>query len=72
MFSIILHDSNSIFRARELIQNGFRAARYEPKEFMTWEIAAIPTISGSSLEDIDHLYDVQREFGEQDQQAPVM
>ena len=35
---------------------------YEPKE--------LATISGSSLEDIYQLYDVQREFGEQDQQAP--
>ena len=35
-------------------------------------MAATPTISGSSLEDIHQLYDVQREFGEQDQQAPVL
>ena len=45
---------------------------YEPNECTTGEIAAIPTISGSSLEDIYQLFDVQREFGEQDQQAPVM
>ena len=37
---------------------------YEPKE--------LATISGSSLEDIYQLYDVQREFGEQDQQAPII
>ena len=36
----------------------------EPKE--------LATISGSSLEDIYQLYDVQREFGEQDQQAPII
>ena len=42
---------------------------YEPKELATKELA---TISGSSLEDIYHLYDVQREFGEQDQQAPII
>ena len=28
--------------------------------------------SGSSLEDIYQLYDVQREFGEQDQQVPII
>ena len=42
--------------------------------FTLEEIAAIPMRSssaGSSLEDIYHLYDVQREFGEQGQQAPV-
>ena len=32
----------------------------------------LATISGSSLEDIYQLYDVQRELGEQDQQAPIM
>ena len=36
----------------------------EPKESAT--------ISGSFLEDIYQLYDVQREFGEQDQQAPII
>ena len=36
----------------------------EPKE--------LATIFGSSLEDIYQLYDVQREFGEQDQQAPII
>ena len=45
---------------------------YEPNELTTGEIAQILTISGSFLEDINQLYDVQREFGEQDQQAPVM
>ena len=29
-------------------------------------------MSGSSLEDIYQLYDVQSEFGEQDQQAPII
>ena len=38
--------------------------RYEPKEFAT--------ISGSALEHICQLFDVQREFGEQDQQAPTI
>ena len=47
-------------------------AGYECKELTTGEIAAIPTISGSSLEDIYQLYDEHRELGEQDQQAPVM
>ena len=42
----------------------------EPKEFTTEEIATIPMISPE--EDIYQLYDVQREFGDQDQQAPVM
>ena len=32
----------------------------------------LATISGSSLQDILQLYDVQREFGEQDQQAPIV
>ena len=45
---------------------------YEPKEFTTRETAAIPTISGSSLEDIYQFFDIQRELGEHDQQAPVM
>ena len=45
---------------------------YEPNELSTGVIAAIPTISGSSREDIYQFYDVQKEFGEQDQQAPVM
>ena len=36
----------------------------EPKE--------LATISASSLEDIYQLHDAQREFGEQDQQAPVI
>ena len=36
---------------------------YEPKE--------LARISGSSLGDIYQLYDVQREFGEQDQQALI-
>ena len=36
----------------------------EPKE--------LATISGSSLEDFYQSYDVQREFGEQDQQAPII
>ena len=36
----------------------------EPKE--------LATISGSFLEDIYQLYEVQREFGEQDQQAPII
>ena len=42
---------------------------YEPKEFTTEEIATIPMMSPE--EDVYQLYDVQREFGEQDQQAPV-
>ena len=37
---------------------------YEPND--------LATISGSSLEDIYQFYDVQREFGEQDQQAPII
>ena len=37
---------------------------YEPKE--------LATISPRSLEDIYQLYDVQIEFGEQDQQAPII
>ena len=45
---------------------------YEPRELTTGEFAIIPTISGSSLGDIYQFYDVQRQFGEQDQQAPVM
>ena len=45
---------------------------YQPKELTTKELATIPTMSGSSLGDIYQSYDVQREFGEQDQQAPVM
>ena len=45
---------------------------HEHNELTTEEIAAIPTISGKSLEDIYQLYDAQREFGEQDQQAPVV
>ena len=45
---------------------------YEPEYLTTREIAAIPTISGSSLEDIYQFCYVQREFGEQDQQAPVI
>ena len=44
---------------------------YEPNELTTKELTTIPTISGSSLGDIYQLYDVQREFGEQDQ-APVI
>ena len=32
----------------------------------------VATISGSSLEDNYQFYDVQREFGEQDQQAPII
>ena len=43
---------------------------YESKVFTTEEIATIPMMSPA--EDIYQLYDVQREFGEQDQQAPVM
>ena len=38
--------------------------------FTTEEIATIPMMSPE--EDIYQLYDVQRELGEQDQQAPVM
>ena len=41
----------------------------EPNELATKEFV---TTSRSSLEDIYHLYDVQREFGEQDQQAPLL
>ena len=33
---------------------------YEPNELTTGEIATIPTFSGSSLEDVYQLYDVQR------------
>ena len=40
---------------------------YEPKVLAPKELT---TISGSSLEDIHQFYDVKREFGEQDQQAP--
>ena len=43
---------------------------YEPEEFTTEEIATIPMMYPE--EDIYQLYDVQREFEEQDQQAPVM
>ena len=43
---------------------------YEPKEFTTEETATIPRMSLE--EDIYQLYDVQREFGEQDQRAPVL
>ena len=43
---------------------------YEPKEFTTKEIATMPMMSPE--EDIYQLHDVQREFGEQDQQPPVM
>ena len=32
----------------------------------------LATISGSSVEDMYQLYDVQREFGVQDQQAPII
>ena len=32
----------------------------------------LATISGSFLEDIHQLYDVQRELGEEDQQAPII
>ena len=41
---------------------------YEPKELTTEEI---PTISGTSLEDTYQSHNVQRNFGEQDPQAPV-
>ena len=44
----------------------------ERKELTTGEIAAIPPISGSFLEDIYQSYDVHGELGEPDQQAPVM
>ena len=43
---------------------------YEPKEFTTEEIATTPMMSRE--EDIYQLYDVQREFGEQAQQALVV
>ena len=43
---------------------------YLPKEFTTEEIATIPMMSPE--EDIYQLYDVQRNFGEQDQQAPIV
>ena len=43
---------------------------YEPKVFTTEEIATIPMMSPAG--DIYQLYDGQREFAEQDQQAPVM
>ena len=42
---------------------------FEPKELATRELT---TISGSSLEGIYQLYDGQGEFGEQDQQAPII
>ena len=45
---------------------------YDTKELATKELAIkeLATSSGSSLGDIYQLYDVQRQFGEQDQQAP--
>ena len=47
---------------------------YEPKELATKELATkeLATISGSSLEDIYQFFDVQREFGEQDQQVQLL
>ena len=42
---------------------------FEPNEHATNEFM---TTSRSSLEDIYQLYDVQKEFGEQDQQAPIV
>ena len=42
---------------------------FEPKELATKEFM---TTSRSSRGDINQLYDVQREFGEQDQQAPIV
>ena len=45
---------------------------YEPKEFTTEEIATIPMTYMSPEEDIYQFFDVQRKFGEQDQQAPAM
>ena len=42
---------------------------FEPNELVTKEFM---TTSRSSLEDICQVYDVQREFGEQDQQAPIV
>ena len=44
------------------------------KELATKELAIkeLATNSGSSLGDIYQLYDVQRQFGEQDQQAPMI
>ena len=43
---------------------------YAPKKFTTEEIATIPMMSPE--EDIFQSNDVQKDFGEQDQQAPVM
>ena len=43
---------------------------YAPKKFTTEEIATIPMMSPE--EDIYQSCDVQRDFGEQDQQAPVV
>ena len=42
----------------------------EPKEFTTEEVATIPMMRPE--EDICQLYDAQRDFGEKDQQAPVI
>ena len=35
-------------------------------------LKSLRQFSGSSLEDLYQLYDVQREFGEQDQQVPII
>ena len=47
---------------------------YDTKELATKELAIkeLATSSGSSLGYIYQLYDVQRQFGEQDQQAPII
>ena len=54
----------SITRVAETRATPLPQAGYEPNEFAT--------ISGSSLEDIHQFYDVQRKFGEQYQQAPII
>ena len=54
--------------------SGYDTKELATKELATKELAIkeLATSSGSSLGDIYQLYDVQRQFGEQGQQAPII
>ena len=59
-------------RSRTSITRAAETCAQKVMSLMSLLTKELATISGSSLEDIYQLYDVQREFGEQDQQAPII